>query len=71
MEIYDKPSEWGETVAQLRKDTGITQLELSQRSGVSQCHISYIENNKRAATLQVAELLFNSMNHRLELICNH
>jgi transcriptional regulator with XRE-family HTH domain len=70
MEIYDKPSDWGETVAQLRKDTGITQLELSQRAGVSQCHISYLENGRRNATLEVAELLFNSMDHRLELICN-
>lgn len=69
METYDKiPDDWGKTLAQLRHDTGITQLELARRSGVSQCQISYIENGRRDTTLGTLELLLNSMEHQLEII---
>ncbi len=70
MEIYDRQPLWSNTLRQLRQDTGITQLELSKRSGVCQCHISYIENDRREPTARTLEKLLSSMGHTLEVVAN-
>ena len=65
-ELYDIiPNNWGATLQQLRQDTGISQCELAERSGVCQCHISYIETEKRNPTVGVMEALLNSMGHTI------
>jgi|TARA_R110002012_G_scaffold262468_1_gene444750 transcriptional regulator with XRE-family HTH domain len=68
MELYDRQAKWSDTVRQLRKDTGITITELGRRSGISRCHLSYIENNKREPTIRTMELILKSLGHNLEII---
>ncbi|MBN1366622.1 MAG: helix-turn-helix transcriptional regulator [Dehalococcoidales bacterium] len=37
---------WGKIIKQLRQESGLTQLELAERSGIKRSHISQIERSK-------------------------
>lgn len=60
--IFDK---WAKLLVTIRREKNITQEELSYRSGVGQCHISYIETRKRNPTVGVMEALLNSIGHTI------
>jgi transcriptional regulator with XRE-family HTH domain len=42
---------FGRSVLRLRRERGLTQEQLGERSGLSREHISYIENGHREACL--------------------
>lgn len=48
----------GETLNEMRKDRGITLLELSKIAHVSLSYISLIENGKRVPRVDVLDKLF-------------
>lgn len=42
-----KPCRFGEALVRIRKDLGITQYELSKRSGISEAYLNKLEKAKR------------------------
>lgn len=52
----------GGALAQARKERGITQYELAQRTGIQQAAISRIENGRGNATLDVIESFAQGLN---------
>lgn len=50
----------GESLKNLRKHKKISQMELAKRTGLSQQHISKIENNKVSIKLDTFLLILNA-----------
>ena len=57
----------GRSLAQVRKQRGITQYELSQKTGIQQAAISRIENGRGNATLDVVESLARGLGVTLHI----
>jgi len=51
-----------EQVAAIRKQKGITQVELSERTGIRQAAISNFEKGKASINSKNLELIFNELN---------
>ena len=68
--LYDAGSNFNTILKQLRTDTGLTQAELSKRSGVGQCMISYIENSHRQPTAAILDCLLMAMGHKLAILAD-
>jgi transcriptional regulator with XRE-family HTH domain len=58
--------EFGKKLRQLRKGKGLTQIELAQKSGVSQGVITNYERGFRTPTLEKAILLAKALNVAVE-----
>ncbi len=46
------PSKRAQLIMKIRSDTGLTQVELSKLLGVTQCSLSYWENDTKDMSLQ-------------------
>lgn len=55
------------SIARLRYEKGLTQDELSQRSGIKQSELSKLENGKANPTLSTLHKLAKAMDAKLEL----
>ena len=51
-----------------RKYTNLTQNQLSQKTGITQCDISKIERNKANPTINVLQRLANAMNMKIRIV---
>ena len=49
--------DYGKRIKELREGLGMTQVELSERSGVSQEHISRLENGRHNINTKTADKL--------------
>lgn len=58
----------GQRIAELRKEKGITQVQLAQKTGMQQSVISRIESGKHAISVVVLAKIAKSLNVRIELI---
>ncbi len=56
-----------QTVIEARKDTGLTQKELSERTGIAQADISKLENGNGNPSLRTLQRLAEGMGMRLKL----
>lgn len=52
---------FGERLRKVRKEKGLTQLQLSEKAGVQQALICYYEKNKFAPTLTTFEWLCDAL----------
>lgn len=59
-------SEVGKAIARIRKEIGITQQELSERTGLSRSHIAEIEAGRYSPTLKTLELIAEACNKKLK-----
>ena len=57
----------GRSLARVREERGITQYELSQKTGIQQAAISRIENGRGNATLAVVESLARGLGATLHI----
>ena len=55
------------SIIQARKEAGLTQAELSQRTGISQADISRLENGSRNPSLALLNRLAEAMNTTLHI----
>lgn len=55
----------GKIITNARKNSGLTQKELSQKSGIAQSEISKIENGKKGVTIDTLEKLSHGMGKKL------
>lgn len=55
------------SIIQARKEAGLTQAELSQRTGISQADISRLENGSRNPSLALLNRLAEAMNATLRI----
>lgn len=62
MTIEEQEKQIYTKLKQEREKRGLSQMELSLRSGVSQNMITYIENGKRTPTVKTILKLCNTMN---------
>ena len=53
--------DYGTRIKQIRERVGMTQAELSAKSGISQEHISRIENNHFTPTIKTADKICDAM----------
>ena len=51
----------GENIKRIRESSGITQVELSKTSSISQEHISRIENDKFTPNIKTAVLIADAL----------
>lgn len=65
-EIFDERKKRSERLTQLRKSSGLTQEELSKRSGLSRVTIREIEKNNRCWSIDT-EILYISA---LQVTCS-
>lgn len=56
-----------ETLIQARKDAGLTQSELSKRTGISQADISRLENGSRNPSLNLLNRIANALDASLHI----
>ena len=59
---------FGSFVAQLRKERGLTQKELAERTGINQADISKLENGTRNPSLKLLKRLADGMGMDLKLV---
>ena len=52
---------YGIRIKEIRERVGMTQVELSEKSGISQEHISRIENGKFSPNVKTADKLAEAM----------
>ena len=57
----------GQDIAQLRKEKGMTQVQLSERCGLSQVHISRIEAGKYDIRLDTLAAIAKALGRRIAL----
>jgi len=57
--------DYGKRIKEIRERQGMTQVELSQKSGISQEHISRIENGKFIPNVKTADKLAQAMGVKL------
>jgi predicted transcriptional regulator len=60
-----------EILKKMRKDAGMTQIELARSIGVSQAHIAKIENNKVDPRLSTVNRLLNILSTKTTQLCKH
>jgi len=58
----------GDQIRKLRKKKGIRQRDMARRLGVSQTHISMIENNKSGISMNLLEEVCNLLDADLLLL---
>lgn len=61
----------GQAIAQLRKEKGMTQAELADRSGLGQGHIARLEAGKYGVTIDVLSSIAGAMESKVEIVCNN
>ena len=54
--------DYGARIKEIREKAGMTQAKLSERSGISQEHISRIENGKFTPNLSTIASIANALN---------
>lgn len=65
---HDEPErEILKSIARLRHEKGLTQKDISAKSGISQGELSNIENGKTNPTLSTLQKLAKAMDSKLEL----
>lgn len=58
----------GKRIAELRKEKGMTQVQLAKKCGMAQPNIAAIEAGKNSTTIDVLERIAKALNVRIELI---
>ncbi|MGE4568558.1 MAG: helix-turn-helix transcriptional regulator [Bacteroidales bacterium] len=61
----------GRNVAALRKERGISQVEMARLTGLDQSHISRIEAGRYNVTFDVLHQLASVLGMRIELVVNN
>ena len=59
---------FGAFLARLRKEKGLTQKELAERTGINQADISKLENGTRNPSLKLLKRLADGMGMDLKLV---
>ena len=59
---------FGSFLAQLRREKGMTQKELAERTGIDQADISKLENGTRNPSLKLLKRLADGMGMDLKLV---
>ena len=58
----------GQRIAQLRKQTGLTQEQLSEKAGLQRTHVSRIEAGKYAVTLETIQSIAEALGMTVDII---
>ncbi len=56
-----------QAIIDARKNSGMTQKELAEKTGINQCDISKLENGNANPSLRTLQRLANGMNMQLKL----
>lgn len=64
-DLYENEYKFYKFLIDARKKAGLTQKELSQKSGIAQSEISKIENGKKGVTVDTLEKLAHGMGKKL------
>ena len=59
---------FGQFLAQLRREKGMTQKELAERTGIDQADLSKLENGTRNPSLKLLKRLADGMGMDLKLV---
>ena len=63
----DHRVEIGNRIAEIRKQRGLTQTELSEITGLKQVNISKIENGKYGVGIDILNRICNALNVKLKI----
>ena len=58
----------GQLIAQLRKQTGLTQEQLSEKAGLQRTHVSRIEAGKYAVTLETIQAIAEALGMTVDIV---
>lgn len=58
----------GERIATLRKENGMTQTELAEKTGLQRSHIVRLEQGRYGATIDVLSAIATALNGRVDII---
>lgn len=61
---------FGAELKRLRIESGLTQQDLSNATGISRPHITHIENGTKNAKLDKLDLLFKATGHEIKISIN-
>lgn len=65
---YEERKRIGEHIVEVRREFGITQQELSERSGIKQGNIARIEGGKYNTTFDTLTALAGAMGKKIDII---
>ena len=58
----------GQRIAQLRKQTGLTQEQLSEKAGLQRTHVNRIEAGKYAVTLETIQAIAEALGMTVDIV---
>ena len=59
---------WCNVLKKLRNEQGITLMELSLRTGVTQSYLSRIENGRHTVSVAKLDKILETLGHQLEIV---
>ena len=59
---------WCNVLKKLRIEQGLTLMELSLRTGVTQSYLSRLENGKHTVSIAKLDKILNALGHELEIV---
>ncbi|MBQ7179382.1 MAG: helix-turn-helix transcriptional regulator [Victivallales bacterium] len=65
---YDVFREISSQIIRIRNETGLTQKQLAQRTGLTQALISRIENGSSHPTIETLKKIADGLGHRLTIV---
>lgn len=71
MEKEQERQRIGQRIAQLRKERGITQQELAERTGMQQGNIARIEAGKYSARFDTLQIIAEAMGMTVDFVADY
>lgn len=68
MDKYEERRRIGRRIAEVREEAGITQLELSERTGLQQSNLARVESGRYSTRLDTLAVIADALGRKVELV---
>lgn len=68
MDKYEERKRIGRRIAEVREEAGMTQLELSVRTGLQQSNLARVESGRYSTRLDTLAVIADALGRKVELV---
>lgn len=68
MDKYEERKRIGRRIAEVREEAGMTQLELSERTGLQQSNLARVESGRYSTRLDTLAVIADALGRKVELV---
>lgn len=68
MDKYEERRRIGRRIAEVREEAGMTQLELSERTGLQQSNLARVESGRYSTRLDTLAVIADALGRKVELV---